>query len=182
MSPAVPAAEKGWAQCCDAGSPFCPCCSLSSSVLLAGSCQRAPSAFLHPWDLQTPQDVKKEKPLFPFCLWRFCCLTWYEGWCDHFLCCALNFVSQHSSSHQGLHVAPLQPAWLRVGCSHKGSTAGGDGSAGIHTAAALLLSCPCPHSNQLGGMCHSAHFVRTFRPAQCHVSQCSLCKALPILG
>lgn len=127
MSPTVPAAEKGWTQPCDAGSPFCHCCSHSSSMLLAGSCQIAPSAFLHSWYLETPQDVKKEAPLstllhcVSFCPWRFCCLTWYKSWRDHFLCCTLNFVVTALLFLQrvacGSAAACLR--WLTVGRSHR---------------------------------------------------------------
>lgn len=149
MSPTVPAAEKGWTQWCDAGSPFCRCCSRSSSVLLAGSCQIAPSAFLHCCYLETPQDVKKETPLFAllhcvsFCPWRFCCLTWYKSWRDHFLCCTLNFV--FTALLLFLQRVACGPAaaclrWLTWAVHTKASTANEDGSAGIHTAAALLLS------------------------------------------
>lgn len=145
MSPAVPAAEKGWTRCCDAGSPSCHCCSHSSSLLLAGSCQIAPSAFLLSWYLETPQDVKKETPLLlhcvAFCLWRFCCLTWCKGWCDHFLCCTLNSVFTALCS-QRVACGPTTGClcWFRMGWSHKSSAANEDASAGIHAAAALLLS------------------------------------------
>lgn len=103
-----------------AGWHWQPFLSLLQPQLLCAACRQLSgisfdlhSSLLGIWKQHRMQ--KREMPVFvllhsvSFCLWWFCCLTWYKSWLEYFLLCTLNLVF-HSSCYKELHMALLKSA------------------------------------------------------------------------